>query len=961
MVQLNLGRARAAHDLAYANAMKNKVDIMMISEPNKKICSQKGWYADGRRDVAIKIVNKNVEIEEVKGYEGYIHMRIDGKHIYLVYISPNIKIADFKKRVDKVFEEAAKHPLDSIVAGDINAKSQLWGAPNTDNRGEYVEEWLSQMAWTANNNGQNTFERGRSRSHIDVTLSSEKMARLIHDWRVNFDNPFTQHGEISFNIKIQKKIKNSEQVEIYLNKEVFMKNLREMEGEEEEDVYVGLLEAFRRSSKKNTRETQKKPYWWNEKIEQWRNRVIEMRRKYTRRRSRGQAEGEGESGEVELKEAIKNMKREIRFAKKEAWKAMLVGLEEDIWGEGYRIVTGQLMRGRHGGVIPVRKRKRILNDLFPKCRRKQATETIPEQAPEQFTGKELEEAVKRMKSGKSPGLDGFTVEALKIACSTIPGKILDYMNKLLKMQEFPKVWKEARVVLLPKEGKDPNLSSSYRPICLINTMAKLYERMIVTRLEKELEEREALSERQHGFRQKKSTVTAMMELRDKVAKSTSRWCLLITVDIRNAFNTARWENIIESMNEMGVSGYLVRCVESYFKDRIVRAGVVAHRCHMGVPQGSIKGPILWNIMYDGILRQKYGPKVTALAYADDLMMIVEGGEEKEVINRAEKALTQAAQWMRRRGLKIAPQKTEVLVAKGPKSVKSFGIMVEGVKIDAKPQLRYLGVVFRKDLSFSHHIDHIVEKALAKSAALGRIMPNIGGPAYYKRRLLSGVVHSVLLYAAPVWRDEIKKANQLRKMVAIQRKSLLRVASAYRTVSAEAVQVVAGFPPIDLMVAERCFLYKVGGRLAGNRRMARERTLKKWQERWERTEGKAQWTKKLIHEISPWIKCKHKSTSYFFTQFLTGHGSFSTFTHKIGKRADDQCHQCHSQDSPEHAFYECKRWKRERKKLVEAIGILPEVKELIPRMLGSKEYWDAVFHYVIEVMKRKEEEDRENEG
>lgn len=85
------------------------------------------------------------------------------------------------------------------------------------------------------------------------------------------------------------------------------------------------------------------------------------------------------------------------------------------------------------------------------------------------------------------------------------------------------------------------------------------------------------------------------------------------------------------------------------------------------------------------------------------------------------------------------------------------------------------------------------------------MPNVGGQSYHKRSgLLSGVIHSVLLYAAPAWREVIKVGTHRSKLIATQRKGLLRTASAYRTVSAEAVQVIVGFPPIDLMIAERCF-------------------------------------------------------------------------------------------------------------------------------------------------------------
>lgn len=73
---------------------------------------------------------------------------------------------------------------------------------------------------------------------------------------------------------------------------------------------------------------------------------------------------------------------------------------------------------------------------------------------------------------------------------------------------FSDVWKEASLVLIPKPGNKAG-STAFRPICLLNTAAKAMKSIIVTRLTKEIEEKEAVSEAQYGFRNQRSTLEAV--------------------------------------------------------------------------------------------------------------------------------------------------------------------------------------------------------------------------------------------------------------------------------------------------------------------------------------------------------------------------------------------------------------------------------------------------------------------
>ena len=88
-------------------------------------------------------------------------------------------------------------------------------------------------------------------------------------------------------------------------------------------------------------------------------------------------------------------------------------------------------------------------------------------------------------------------------------------------------------------------ASSYRPICLLDTMGKLLEEMILQRLQGQIVRENGLSENQFGFRNGRSTVDAIQAVVDIATKARrgigkrKGFCALISIDIRNAFNTAR--------------------------------------------------------------------------------------------------------------------------------------------------------------------------------------------------------------------------------------------------------------------------------------------------------------------------------------------------------------------------------------------------------------------------------------
>lgn len=131
-----------------------------------------------------------------------------------------------------------------------------------------------------------------------------------------------------------------------------------------------------------------------------------------------------------------------------------------------------------------------------------------------ITAEELLTAARQIKNKTAPGLDGVTNEALKIIVDARPEILLQLYNRCLTEGLFPNKWKRVRLVLIKKRDRPPNKPSSYRPLCLLDSIGKLFEKIIDNRLRNVLKDgkENGLSENQFGFRKGRSTIHAIEQV-----------------------------------------------------------------------------------------------------------------------------------------------------------------------------------------------------------------------------------------------------------------------------------------------------------------------------------------------------------------------------------------------------------------------------------------------------------------
>lgn len=142
---------------------------------------------------------------------------------------------------------------------------------------------------------------------------------------------------------------------------------------------------------------------------------------------------------------------------------------------------------------------------------------------------------------------------------------------------------------------------------------------------------------------------------------------MLTVDVKNAFNTGLWNVILARLQEKGLSQYLIALIRSYFHGRTAKVQTA------GIPQGSVIGPLLWYIFNDPILKLDYPSRVKAIGFADDLALIIQADYRLELDKKISGTLDMINNWMDTNGLKVVPEKTGLIILNGPRANRDFEV------------------------------------------------------------------------------------------------------------------------------------------------------------------------------------------------------------------------------------------------------------------------------------------------
>jgi len=335
-------------------------------------------------------------------------------------------------------------------------------------------------------------------------------------------------------------------------------------------------------------------------------------------------------------------------------------------------------------------------------------DTLHSDKTQQVDENQILRLIKDLPNKKAPGPDNIPNRAYK----NLPPKATKYLTTLIQQtfqtNHFPTPLKTAKIIPVPKPNKILSNPNNYRPISLLNTSAKLIEKIITTEINNHMDERNLYNPNQYGFRKGLSTTHALHNLTEYITQGLHKQHSTVGVflDIQRAFDKIDHKVIISKLLLYQIDHNLIKLIKSYLENRnffvyIENAKSSLHNIQSGVPQGSILGPLLFIISINDMPQPRSPNKV--LIYADDTAIFSQSPFLNLAIRHTQTHLNTLVKYFTDWGLTLNTDKTDAIIFAKRRKKYKHKLTIHNTQLPFSKDVTYLGVRLDKRLTYKRHI------------------------------------------------------------------------------------------------------------------------------------------------------------------------------------------------------------------------------------------------------------------
>lgn len=735
-----------------------------------------------------------------------------------IYI-PNPSAAIFQE-LDSILSTI---PGPLIILGDFNCHNRLWGCSKNDRISYMLIDLMDKYSLCILNDGSPThrvFPNQDPNSALDLSLCSSSLASLL-SWQVlsstygsdhfpclisypSKSNPVRKHTPL-----LKFKLKNADWNKFSSLTDLCIKSLPSVSPENVLDSYDGFVNVLDESAQlsfpsrnPSRKQVLSSPPWWDSDC----SAAIE-RRKVA---EKGYNEAMNESNFLNYQRVAAETKRLLSGKKRQGWISFCENLSPRtpsalVW-KGIRRFRGSLINRNlddndtssswiEGFAMKLAPPTVPTRDCFPLP----SPSVCLHRLDEVFSMAELVSVLDSLVDS-SPGVDGIPYSFLKFAGSDTKQFYLDSINLFFVSGTIPEVWKTQIVIPILKPGKSPSDPSSYRPIALSSTLAKVTEHLIKNRLEWLVESKGLLASSQFGFRKGYSTMDSLSIITSEIrlAFSKSESVIGVFLDVSAAYDSVLLPVLRLKLSQLGIPVRLSNFICNLLMCRtiLIRDGdsfLPPRSIWRGLPQGSVLSPLLYSI-YTRDLEQSVLSFCKILQYADDLALFLPSRDLQLASNLLNSALMYLDVWLSEHGLSLSASKSSVVVFSRKRIVPDVAIKLNNQVIPVFKEVKFLGVILDSKLSGIPHLNYIIKKC-EKGLNVLRCLAGVwwGAHPFSLKLVYNAIIRSHFDYGSFLLEPCNKRA--LGKLDKVQYRCLRVIIGAMKSSPTNALQVECSDPPL----------------------------------------------------------------------------------------------------------------------------------------------------------------------